>query len=134
MALAITDLKIDLRDDGISDLVLAAAAADQGTSAETMRPVFAGLAEGTIIGTLAGAAEAQKVGGAVSSIGTTIAATNNPVTTAVGGLVTNVGGTVAAVGGLVNGGTSGGTSGGTTGGGLGGVLGGLTNTLGGSQR
>jgi len=67
MALAITDLKVDLRDDGISDLVLAAAAADQGTDAQTMRPVFAGLAEGTIIGTLAGAAEAQKVGAAVNS-------------------------------------------------------------------
>ena len=32
-----------------------------------MRPVFAGLAEGTIVGMLAGAAEAQKVGAAISS-------------------------------------------------------------------
>ena len=32
-----------------------------------MRPVYAGLAEGTIIGILAGAAEAQKVGSAISA-------------------------------------------------------------------
>ncbi|UXN72551.1 hypothetical protein N8D56_14865 [Devosia sp. A8/3-2] len=32
-----------------------------------MRPIFAGLAEGTIVGFLAGAAEAQKVGAAINS-------------------------------------------------------------------
>lgn len=67
MAVAIASLKVDITDAGLSDLILTIAAAEQGASAETMRPVFAGLAEGTVIGMLAGAAEAQKVGAAISS-------------------------------------------------------------------
>lgn len=67
MGMAISNLKVALRDDGASDLVLTVAAKEQGTDPATMRPIFAGLAEGTIIGTLAGAAEAQKVGAAVNS-------------------------------------------------------------------
>jgi hypothetical protein len=67
MGVAIANLKVDVTDAGLSDIILAAVAAEQGATAEQMRPVFAGLAEGTIVGMLAGAAEAQKVGGAVSS-------------------------------------------------------------------
>lgn len=67
MGVAIANLKLDVTDAGLSDIILTAVAAEQGGTAETMRPVFAGLAEGTIVGMLAGAAEAQKVGGAVSS-------------------------------------------------------------------
>ncbi|UJW86439.1 hypothetical protein [Devosia sp. SL43] len=67
MGIAIANLKVDVTDAGLSDIILARVAADQGGTAEQMRPVFAGLAEGTIVGMLAGAAEAQKVGGAVSS-------------------------------------------------------------------
>lgn len=67
MGMALANLKVEVKDEGISDLVLATVAAEQGSNAETMRPIFAGLAEGTVIGILAGAAEAQKVGGAVSS-------------------------------------------------------------------
>src|SRR5690606_32639408 len=57
----------DIADAGLSDIILASVAAEQGSDPATMRPIFAGLAEGTVIGLLAGAAEAQKVGGALNS-------------------------------------------------------------------
>jgi hypothetical protein len=67
MGLAISHLKLDIADAGLSDIILASVAAEQGSDPATMRPIFAGLAEGTVIGLLAGAAEAQKVGGALNS-------------------------------------------------------------------
>lgn len=67
MAVAISHLKLEVTDAGLSDIIMARVAADQGSNPATMRPVFAGLAEGTIVGMLAGAAEAQKVGAAVSA-------------------------------------------------------------------
>ena len=67
MGVVIKNLKVDVLDAGLSDIVLAAVSAGQGGDAATMRPIYAGLAEGTIIGVLAGAAEAQKVGKAVST-------------------------------------------------------------------
>lgn len=67
MAVAVSQLKLDVTDDGLSDIILASVAAEQGSDAATMRPVFAGLAEGTIVGLLAGAAEAQKVGAAINA-------------------------------------------------------------------
>ena len=67
MGVAISKLNLDVRDDGLSDIILASVAAEQGSTPATMRPVFAGLAEGTIVGVLAGAAEAQKVGAAINS-------------------------------------------------------------------
>lgn len=67
MSVALANLKVDVTDAGLSDIILARVSAEQGSDAATMRPVFAGLAEGTIVGMLAGAADAQKVGGAVSA-------------------------------------------------------------------
>ncbi|QDZ10595.1 hypothetical protein [Devosia ginsengisoli] len=67
MGVAIANLKLDVTDTGLSDIILATVAAEQGSDPATMRPVFAGLAEGTVIGLLAGAAEAQKVGAAINS-------------------------------------------------------------------
>jgi hypothetical protein len=67
MGVAISQLKLDVTDDGLSDIILASVAAEQGSDAATMRPVFAGLAEGTVVGMLAGAAEAQKVGAALNA-------------------------------------------------------------------
>ncbi|WP_193335446.1 hypothetical protein [Devosia beringensis] len=67
MGLALSDLQLDIDDAGLSDIILSIAAAEQGSDAATLRPVFAGLAEGTVIGMLAGAAEAQKIGSAVSA-------------------------------------------------------------------
>ena len=67
MGVAIRSLKLDIDDAGLSDIILARISADQGSDPATMRPVYAGLAEGTIIGMLAGAAEAQKVGSAISA-------------------------------------------------------------------
>lgn len=66
MGVAISKLKLDVTDAGLYDLVLASVAAEQGADPATLRPVFAGLAEGTVVGLLAGAAEAQKVGGALN--------------------------------------------------------------------
>jgi hypothetical protein len=67
MGVVIKNLKVDVTDAGLSDIILARVAADQGSDATTMRPIFGGLAEGTILGMLAGAAEAQKVGKAVNA-------------------------------------------------------------------
>lgn len=67
MGVAISTLKLDVTDSGLSDIILASVAAEQGSDAATMRPVFAGLAEGTVVGLLAGAAEAQKVGAALNA-------------------------------------------------------------------
>ncbi|HTN60017.1 MAG TPA: hypothetical protein VL147_00505, partial [Devosia sp.] len=67
MGVVIKNLKVDVIDAGLSDIILARVAADQGSDATTMRPIFGGLAEGTILGMLAGAAEAQKVGKAVNA-------------------------------------------------------------------
>lgn len=67
MAVAISQLTLDVTDDGLSDLILASVAAEQGSDPATLRPVFAGLAEGTVVGMLAGAAEAQKVGAALNA-------------------------------------------------------------------
>ncbi|HTO27992.1 MAG TPA: hypothetical protein VL017_05325, partial [Devosia sp.] len=67
MSVAISKLTLDVTDSGLSDIILASVAAEQGSDPATMRPVFAGLAEGTVIGLLAGAAEAQKVGAALNA-------------------------------------------------------------------
>lgn len=67
MGVAISQLKLDITDAGLSDLILATVAAEQGSDPATMRPIFAGLAEGTVVGLLAGAAEAQKVGAALNA-------------------------------------------------------------------
>ena len=67
MGLGIRDLKVDVTDAGLSDIILATAAADQGTKPETLRPIFAGLAQGTVISVLAGATNAQSVGTAINN-------------------------------------------------------------------
>ncbi len=67
MGVAISQLKLDVTDAGLSEIILASVAAEQGSDPATMRPVFAGLAEGTVVGLLAGAAEAQKVGAALNA-------------------------------------------------------------------
>lgn len=67
MGLAISQLKLDITDAGLSDIIMATVAAEQGSDPAAMRPVFAGLAQGTVISLLAGAAEAQKVGTAINS-------------------------------------------------------------------
>ncbi|KFL30839.1 hypothetical protein JP75_12675 [Devosia riboflavina] len=66
MGVAIKALNLDVTDAGLSDIILAAAAAEQGADPATLRPVFAGLAEGTVIGMMAGAADAAKLGAAIN--------------------------------------------------------------------
>lgn len=65
--LGIRDIKVDVIDAGLSDIILASVAADQGSKPETLRPVFAGLAQGTVISVLAGATNAQSVGTAINN-------------------------------------------------------------------
>ncbi len=67
MMTAVKSLDLTVTDAGLSDIILAVVGAEQGTDPETMRPVFAGIAEGTIIGMMAGAADAAKLGGAINS-------------------------------------------------------------------
>lgn len=66
MGVAVRALNLDVTDSGLADIILAVVAADQGADPATLRPVFAGLAEGTIIGMMAGAADAAKLGSAVN--------------------------------------------------------------------
>lgn len=63
---AVNALSLDVNDTGLSDLVLALVAAEQNADPATLRPVFAGLAEGTVIGVMAGAADAAKLGTAIN--------------------------------------------------------------------
>lgn len=67
MALALQSLDLSVTDEGLSDIILAVVGAEQGTDPEAMRPIFAGLAEGTVIGMMAGAADAAKLGSAINS-------------------------------------------------------------------
>ncbi|MBD8064388.1 hypothetical protein IC608_02715 [Devosia sp. PTR5] len=67
MGLAVKSLNLDVTDEGLSDIILKAVAAEQGSDPAAMRPVFAGLAEGTVVGMMAGAADAAKLGKAVNS-------------------------------------------------------------------
>ncbi|WDR03676.1 hypothetical protein PSQ19_06310 [Devosia algicola] len=65
-AIVVKNLNLNVLDSGLTDLVLTSVAKEQGTDAATIRPVFASLAQGTIVSFLVGAAEAQNVGKAVS--------------------------------------------------------------------
>lgn len=67
MGLAVKSLDLTVMDAGLSDLVVKMVAADQGADPATLRPVFAGLAEGTVVGMMAGAADAAKLGKAINS-------------------------------------------------------------------
>lgn len=66
MGIAVKALNLDVTDSGLSDIILAVVGAEQGTDPATLRPVFAGLAEGTVIGMMAGAADAAKLGSAIN--------------------------------------------------------------------
>jgi hypothetical protein len=63
---AVKSLDLAIVDTGLSDLALAIAAKEQGSSPEQMRPILAGLAQGTIIGVLADAANAAQLGEVVN--------------------------------------------------------------------
>ena len=67
MGVVVQNLNVDITDAGLADIVLASVAAEQGANPATLRPIFAGLAEGTVIGMLAGATEAKSVGAAINS-------------------------------------------------------------------
>lgn len=67
MEMAVKALSVDVRDDGLSDIVLTIAGAEQNMDPKTMRPIFAGLAEGTVLGMMAGAADAAKLGSALNA-------------------------------------------------------------------
>ena len=67
MAVAVRDLDLTVTDAGLSDIILAVVAAEQGADPATLRPVFAGLAQGSVIGMMAGAADAAKLGEAINS-------------------------------------------------------------------
>lgn len=66
MGIVVKSLDLDVLDAGLSDLVLKKVSAEQGGDAASMRGVYGSLAQGTIISFLAGQAEANNVGKAVS--------------------------------------------------------------------
>lgn len=67
MGLAVKSLDLTVTDAGLSDIILAVAAAEQGADPASLRPVFAGLAQGTVISMMAGAADAAKLGEAINA-------------------------------------------------------------------
>lgn len=67
MEMAVKALNLNVIDRGLSDIIIAQVAAEQGADPAAMRPIFAGLAQGTVIGMLAGAADAAKMGEAVNA-------------------------------------------------------------------
>lgn len=67
MGLAVKSLDLTVTDAGLSDIVLSVVAAEQGADPATLRPVFAGLAQGTVISMMAGAADAAKLGEAINA-------------------------------------------------------------------
>lgn len=67
MNLAVKALDLNVTDAGLAELILAMVAEDQGADPASLRPVFAGLAQGTVISMMAGAADAAKLGEAVNA-------------------------------------------------------------------
>lgn len=65
MGLGVSALNLDIADAGLMDIALSRLAAVQKSDAATLRAVYGGLAQGMVISTLAGAAEAQNIGTAV---------------------------------------------------------------------
>jgi len=67
MGIAVKSVAASVEDTGISDLIVAIAAKEQGGDPTTLRPIYADLAKGTVIGMLAGVADAAKMGDAISA-------------------------------------------------------------------
>ena len=67
MGVAVKALNVGVVDEGLSDLIVSMAAAGQGGDAATLRPIYADLAKGTVIGLLAGVADAAKMGDAIGA-------------------------------------------------------------------
>jgi hypothetical protein len=67
MGAAVHSLRLDVEDAGIINFVIAAVAQDQGVNPADLRPIYADIAQGTVIGALAGIADAAKLGDAVNS-------------------------------------------------------------------
>jgi len=65
MGLGISALNLDIADSGLMDIALTRMAAEQNSDAATLRTVYGGIAQGLVISTLAGAAEAQNIGTAI---------------------------------------------------------------------
>lgn len=66
IGLGISNLDLTVVDKGLTDIIFAVVAKEQDAKPETLRPVFAGLAQGTVISVMAGAADAAKLGEAIN--------------------------------------------------------------------
>jgi hypothetical protein len=66
LGLAVDSLDVSITDSGLTDIIVAVVAADQGADPASLRPVFAGLAQGTVLSVMAGAADAAKLGEAIN--------------------------------------------------------------------
>ncbi len=66
LGLAVKSLDLSVTDNGLSEIILSMVAAEQGGDPASLRAVFAGLAQGTVIGFMSDVADAAKLGEAVN--------------------------------------------------------------------
>ncbi|KKB09269.1 hypothetical protein VE26_04645 [Devosia chinhatensis] len=67
MGLALKSLDLNINDAGLSDIILTVASGEVGQDPEAMRPIMAGIAQGTVISMMAGVANAAQLGEVVNS-------------------------------------------------------------------
>jgi hypothetical protein len=67
LGLTVTDLSVDVADYGMIDILMTVAGAEQGATAQQMRPMMAGVAEGMAMGLLGGNEMATQVGQAIGA-------------------------------------------------------------------
>lgn len=65
MGLTVTQLQLAVTDNGLVDTIMTIAGAEQGATAQQMRPALAGVAEGMALGLLGGTEQAMAVGRAL---------------------------------------------------------------------
>jgi hypothetical protein len=67
LGVTVKDVRLDLTDAGLSDILLGIAGAEQGVDPATMRPMMAGVAEGMVMSVLGGDEAASSVGAAIAA-------------------------------------------------------------------
>ncbi|KKB12025.1 hypothetical protein VE25_09605 [Devosia geojensis] len=67
LGVTLKDVRLDLTDAGLSDILLGIAGAEQGVDPASMRPMMAGVAEGMVMSVLGGDEQASSVGAAIAA-------------------------------------------------------------------
>jgi len=66
LGVTLKDVRLDITDAGLTDILLGLAGAEQGMDAASMRPMMAGVAEGMVMSLLGGDEQASSVGSAIA--------------------------------------------------------------------